>query len=196
MTTSVTNPLPADPFPADPFPADPFPTDPLSVLKGMYEAESRYLAAGGPGAASFDLLAPYFADDVVLHQADSLPYGGTWHRHDGMARFFLAMSLAWERFDILDQRFLGVDGDTVVVHSRIRARARATGRELEFPIVQTIEVRDGRIARVRPFYWDTAAIAEACAEPAPARRRGRGGRGHGGSGQAGSGYGSLADEDA
>ncbi|MEU5127093.1 nuclear transport factor 2 family protein [Streptomyces mobaraensis] len=143
----------------------------------MYEAESRYLAAGGPGAASFDILARYFAHDVVLHQADSLPYGGTWHRHDGMARFFLAMSLAWERFDILDQRFLGVDGETVVVHSRIRARARATGRELEFPIVQTIEVRDGRIARVRPFYWDTAAIAEACVEPAPARRRGRGGRG-------------------
>ncbi|MGK5643066.1 nuclear transport factor 2 family protein [Streptomyces sp. URMC 126] len=150
--------------------------DPLSVLRNMYEAESRYLAAGGPGAASFDLLAPYFADDVVLHQADSLPYGGTWHRHEGMARFFLAMSLAWERFDIHDQRFLGVDGDTVVVYSRIRARARATGRELEFPIVQTIEVRDGRIVRVRPFYWDTAAIAEACAEPAPARRRGRGGR--------------------
>lgn len=123
------------------------PADPLTVLKGMYEAESRYLAAGGPGAASFDILARYFAHDVVLHQADSLPYGGTWHRHDGMARFFLAMSLAWERFDILDQRFLGVDGETVVVHSRIRARARATGRELEFPIVQTIEVRDGRIAR-------------------------------------------------
>lgn len=153
------------------------PADPLTVLKGMYEAESRYLAAGGPGAASFDILARYFAHDVVLHQADSLLYGGTWHRHDGMARFFLAMSLAWERFDILDQRFLGVDGETVVVHSRIRARARATGRELEFPIVQTIEVRDGRIARVRPFYWDTAAIAEACVEPAPARRRGRGGRG-------------------
>ncbi|WP_249374634.1 nuclear transport factor 2 family protein [Streptomyces sp. I05A-00742] len=144
--------------------------DPVSVIQGMYEAESRYLAAGGPGTASFaTTLAPYFAYDVVLHQADSLPYGGTWHRHDGMARFFLAMSLAWERFDILEQRFLGVDGDTVVVHSRVGARARATGRELEFPIVQTIVVRDGRIASVRPFYWDTAAIAAACAEPAPAR---------------------------
>ncbi|WP_434096395.1 nuclear transport factor 2 family protein [Streptomyces mobaraensis] len=175
MTTTSTTASAGTPAPATTAPASP--ADPLTVLRGMYEAEARYLAAGGPGAASFDLLARYFAHDVVLHQADSLPYGGTWHRHDGMARFFLAMSLAWERFDILDQRFLGVEGETVVVHSRVRARARATGRELEFPIVQTIEVRDGRIACVRPFYWDTAAIAEACAEPAPARRRGRGGRG-------------------
>jgi ketosteroid isomerase-like protein len=42
------------------------------------------------------------------------------------------------------------------------ARARATGRRLEFPIVQTLRVVDGRIAEVRPFYWDVAAIAAAC----------------------------------
>lgn len=137
-------------------------TDPISVLRDMYEAESRYLAAGGPGAASFAMLAPYFAPDVVLHQAAALPYGGTWRGHAGMERFFLAMSRTWERFDITEQRPPVCEGDTVVAHSRIRARARSTGRELEFPILQELLVRDGRIAAVRPFYWDTAAIAEAC----------------------------------
>ncbi|MBQ1120426.1 nuclear transport factor 2 family protein [Streptomyces sp. B15] len=135
--------------------------DPEAVLTGMYAAEVEYLAAGGPGTAPFAPLAPFFAPDVVLHQAAGLPYGGTWHGHAGMERFFLEMSRVWESFDITDQEFLAT-GATMVVLSRIHARARATGREVVFPILQTINVRDGRIAEVRPFYWDTAAIASAC----------------------------------
>ncbi|MGI5353126.1 nuclear transport factor 2 family protein [Streptomyces sp. CA-250714] len=136
--------------------------DPKTVLTGMYAAEAEYLAAGGPGTASFAPLAPFFAPDVVLHQADGLPYGGSWHGHAGMERFFLEMSRVWESFDITQQEFLAT-GATLVVHSRIHARARATGREITFPILQTITVRDGRISEVHPFYWDTAAVAAVCA---------------------------------
>ncbi|MFJ4780566.1 nuclear transport factor 2 family protein [Streptomyces sp. NPDC088762] len=137
------------------------PTDTTTLLSRMYAAESAYLAAGGPGAASFDLLAPFFAPDVVLHQADGLPYGGTWRGHAGMERFFLKMSEVWESFDIEGQEFLAT-GATAVVHTQVHARARATGARLSFPVLQTITVRDGRIAEVRPFYWDTGAIARAC----------------------------------
>ncbi|WP_067464229.1 nuclear transport factor 2 family protein [Nocardia amamiensis] len=136
-------------------------SDPMDVLTGMYAAEAEYLAAGGPGAASFDLLAPFFSPTVVLYQAESLPYGGTWRGHEGMERFFLAMSDTWAKFDLLDQRFL-TTGDAMVVHTEVHARARATGRELYFAILQTIIFADGRIAEVYPFYWDTAAIAAAC----------------------------------
>ncbi|MGW0535219.1 nuclear transport factor 2 family protein [Streptomyces sp. NPDC003032] len=142
-------------------------TDSVTVLTGMYAAEAEYLAAGGPGEASFDLLAPFFAADVELRQADALPYGGTWRGHEGMARFFLAMEQAWEAFDMVEQEFLAT-GETAVVLTQVRARARATGRELSFPILQTITVRDGQITEVRPFYWDTQAIADACAGRAAA----------------------------
>jgi uncharacterized protein len=141
-------------------------TDFPALLRNMYAAEAEYLAAGGPGEASFELLAPYFAPDVVLHQAEALPYGGTWRGHDGMERFFLTMSRAWASFEMVDQRFLATAG-TGVVLTHVHARARATGRELDFPILQTLEARSGRITEVRPFYWDTAAIADACAEPSP-----------------------------
>lgn len=136
-------------------------TDSAAVLTGMYAAEAEYLAAGGPGKASFDLLAPFFAADVVLHQAEGLPYGGTWRGHEGMARFFHAMSQTWESFDMADQEILAT-GATAVVLTQVRARARATGRELAFPVLQTISIAEGRIAEVRPFYWDTAAIVAAC----------------------------------
>ncbi|MFE6775333.1 nuclear transport factor 2 family protein [Streptomyces sp. NPDC057702] len=132
----------------------------------MYAAEAAYLAAGGPGAASFGLLAPFFSYDVVLRQAAGLPYGGTWLGHSGLARFFLRMGQVWESFAMVEQEFLAT-GETAVVHTRVRARARATGRALDFPILQTLTVRDGRITEIRPFYWDTRAIAAACATTPP-----------------------------
>jgi len=52
-------------------------TDILALLKNMYAAEAEYLAADGHGEASVELLASFFASDVVLHQAEALPYGGT-----------------------------------------------------------------------------------------------------------------------
>jgi ketosteroid isomerase-like protein len=138
--------------------------DALAVLKGMYAAEQEYLDAGGPGRASFAALEPFFAPDVVLHQAEALPYGGAWRGHAGMERFFVAMSSAWESFEMVEQEFHPA-GEVVVVRTEVRATARATGRTLEFPILQTVRVAEGRITEVRPFYWDTAAIAEACGEP-------------------------------
>jgi hypothetical protein len=137
------------------------PTDPMAVLHGMYAAEAHYLAAGGPGKADFAALAPFFAPDVVLYQAEGLPYGGIWRGHDGMERFFLAMSQTWEVFDMVEQKFLATRSPLVVL-TNVHARARATGRELDFPILQTLAVDAGRITEVRPFYWDTAAIARAC----------------------------------
>jgi ketosteroid isomerase-like protein len=136
--------------------------DAAGVLRAMYAAERDYLAAGGPGTANFDTLAPYFAPDVVLHQAEALPYGGIWRGHDGMEQFFAAMATTWEVFEMVEQEFLATS-ETAVVLTHVHARARATGQELDFPILQTIRVVDGRIAEVRPFYWDTAAIATACA---------------------------------
>ncbi|MFD3918655.1 hypothetical protein [Streptomyces sp. NPDC058595] len=51
-------------------------TNPETALTGMYAAEAEYVAAGGPGEASFDVLAPFSAADVALHRADGLPYVG------------------------------------------------------------------------------------------------------------------------
>lgn len=138
--------------------------DALAVLKNFYAAELAYLAAGGPGKASFDELAAYLDPDVVVHQAPSLPYGGTWHGHHGMEEHFAAMSQTWESFDILGQDYLD-HGDTIVVHSQVRARA--TGRSLDFPIVQMITIRGGRLIEFRQFYRDTVPIADACSHRQP-----------------------------
>jgi ketosteroid isomerase-like protein len=131
--------------------------DTENLLRSMFAAERDYLAAGGPGRATFGILAPFFSPDVVLHQARALPYGGVWRGHRGMDRFFGAMSRTWSEFEMIEQQYLCTT-ETAVVLTRVNARARSTGRDVSFPILQTLRVIDGRIAEVRPFYWDTAAI--------------------------------------
>jgi ketosteroid isomerase-like protein len=71
------------------------------------------------------------------------------------------MSQAWDTFDMVEQSVLTATSPLVVL-TQVHARSRATGRELHFPILQTITTEDGRITEIRPFYWDTAAITNAC----------------------------------
>jgi ketosteroid isomerase-like protein len=126
----------------------------------MYQAEMRYLESGGLGVASFATLAPYFAPDVALHQAEGLPYGGVWRGHEGIENFFLAMSRAWETFEMLEQTYLS-ETNPLVVLTQVRARPRDSNQYLEFPILQTVTVEDDRITEIWPFYWDTAGLAAA-----------------------------------
>ncbi|MDL4816628.1 nuclear transport factor 2 family protein [Actinomadura opuntiae] len=135
-------------------------TDTWDALQRYYAAETAYLAAGGPGKADFSPMAAHLAPDVVMYQAESLPYGGTWRGHDGMERFMASMSEAWTDLTFLDQHH-AADGGTVAVLNRCAFRARATGRELETSVLQWITVRDGRVTEFRPFYLDTAAVLDA-----------------------------------
>lgn len=140
------------------------PGDAWSVMQKFYEAEAAYVAAGGHGKADYSAVAAYLDPDVVLHQAPGLPFTGTgtWRGHDGMERFLATFSEVWDSLEFLDQAHWG-DAETVVVHNRVRFRARATGRYVDAAILQMITVRDGRMLECRPFYWDPAAVARACA---------------------------------
>ncbi|MFV2172763.1 nuclear transport factor 2 family protein [Actinomadura sp. LOL_016] len=143
--------------------ADRRPGDAWAVMEKFYAAEAAYVAAGGYGKASYDEVAAYLDPDVVLQQAPGLPFTGTWQGRDGMERFLAVFSELWESMEFLDQEHLA-NGDTLMVRNRVRFRARATGRDVETLILQVITVRDGRMLECRPFYWDPAAIAEACGQ--------------------------------
>ncbi|MFI0773394.1 nuclear transport factor 2 family protein [Streptomyces sp. NPDC021212] len=133
----------------------------IAVMQRFYEAERAYVMAGGAGRAGFEEIAACLDPQVELHQAPGLPFTGVWHGPEGMERFIAVMGELWESMEFLEQRQL-VDRDTVVATNRVRFVARATGREVVTSIVQTVTLRDGRIREIRPYYWDPAAISEAC----------------------------------
>jgi len=107
-----------------------------------------------------DAISTILHPDVVVHEAPSLPYGGT---HTGRVNVLA----------LLTTLFSGIDLDTVIRTDVLVNGARAASLlEVPFafadpafpqrmPVIETFVVEDGLITEIRPFYFDTAAIAAA-----------------------------------
>lgn len=126
----------------------------LAVVGRMFDAVERRDAE-----ALFDT----YAEDIVITEPASLPYGGVYRGHDGAMRHGLGYAETWDPIQTADDRnqdaeFLDA-GDRVVVLWRQKATA-ADGRRLDSPVVDLVEARDGRATSLRMFHSDTAAILE------------------------------------
>jgi ketosteroid isomerase-like protein len=127
----------------------------LGVIKAVEERDGEKL---------FEL----YHDDVELHEAASLPYGGvvkgvpslkeqlesapenTWLGTWGP----MQPTEAERRFDprVLSEK----DGEVVVLYW-MRGVA-PDGEHFESPVIGLYEVRDGKFARAQMFHYDTQAI--------------------------------------
>lgn len=107
-------------------------------------------------------------DDVELHEAPSLPYGGTVRGKAAMReQLETAPETTWlgtwgpvqptEAERRMDPRVVGADGDEVTVVYTQRALS-PSGERFESPVMGLYEVRDGKFARAQMFHYDTAAI--------------------------------------
>lgn len=117
-------------------------------------------------------------DDVELHDADSLPYGGVLRGKDSLReQIETTPEQTWlgtwgplqptEAERRMDPRVLAENGDEVTVAYTQRALSPA-GERFESPVVALYEVRDGKFARAQMFHYDTAAIVsflERAAQP-------------------------------
>ncbi len=101
--------------------------------------------------------------EIVIHEANSLPYGGDHHGHDGAKRHAYGYLRAWNDLQSpqekkLDATFVDA-GDHVVVHFRQRAHA-VEGKNIDLPVVGVYEVRGGRVVESRMFNFDTVEISD------------------------------------
>jgi ketosteroid isomerase-like protein len=130
----------------------------VAALKRFYAAEEEYVVSG---AEDFSVIAETLHDDVVMHQAPSLPYGGEWRGREGVAAWMDAVSSTWSKVEHRDVRIFAGAQDTAFTRARAVVTSRASGRTVEFPILHQVTIRDGRLLQGEPFYWDTAAVLEA-----------------------------------
>jgi uncharacterized protein len=100
-------------------------------------------------------------EDIVVHEAPSLPYGGDHRGHDGFLKLAEAFNRVWEMTSPLDLTVLDAGETAVVVLVRYDVVARATGNALTLDHVEIYTVRDGKITDLDVYYRDTAAIVEA-----------------------------------
>jgi ketosteroid isomerase-like protein len=126
----------------------------LGTVRRMFEAAERR----DPHA----LLSTY-ADDIVITEAASLPYGGVYHGHHGAVRHARAYTPPGTTCKTPAtagrSRSSGPAGDRVVVLWRQKATA-ADGRHLDLPVADVIELRNGKVGSLHMFPADTAKLLE------------------------------------
>ncbi len=136
-----------------------------SALDRCWTAQAAYIASE---RLDFGPMEATLHPEIVLYQANSLPYGGEWRGRDGIRGWLQAMDHAWNSVEVRDARIVEADGMVVVTASFV-ARARASGATVAMPICELIRFRDSLPIEWRVFYLDTAQINEALGHMA--RRR-------------------------
>jgi ketosteroid isomerase-like protein len=118
----------------------------IALVQGIYDA-----FAAGDAERALQL----FAQDLVLHEPPSLPYGGTYR---GIAE--LVGVLIPRIAPYVDLGALHLDrlvGDDEVVIACVRAAWKG-GPEVEFR--ECFHISDGQVTEMRIFVWDSAALTE------------------------------------
>jgi ketosteroid isomerase-like protein len=136
--------------------------DPTALLDRFYEAEVRYIAAGGAArGADFSEMAACLHPDVVMHQGPSVPFPGDWVGVNEVERFFAVLAETWVDMEILDVTyFVGEDG--VAIRMRGVLTSRATGLTVDMPVGQFITFREGLIRDWTVLYDDPVEVGRVC----------------------------------
>ncbi|KAL4863786.1 hypothetical protein BDV12DRAFT_177012 [Aspergillus spectabilis] len=114
-----------------------------------------------PDTRDFSGIAATLSPTIRLEQTAALPYAGVYIGPKGFQDWSSRMA---DYFDVVDVRnpevFERAGADRIVVLSTLRLRVRSTGRELDFPFCQvmTVDLENGVIDEMRPFYWDVAGV--------------------------------------
>jgi len=125
-----------------------------ALVRESYEAFAR---------DDMDTVLAHVHPDIVWHQAQGLPHGGTYHGLDEVRRniFDPLDEEWWDEFTADPDEFLDAGGEVVVL-GRYRGRAKGTGKALDVPFVHIWTLRDGKAVRFRQFL-DTAGWVAALA---------------------------------
>ena len=122
----------------------------VDVVRGVYEAFGRGDVPAVLGA---------MADDIEWHEAEGMPYGGIYHGGEAVAQnVFGPITQDIPDFAVKPEEFIA-SGDAVAAVVRYTGTGKATGKQLNLPVVHVWDVRNGKIAQFRQFI-DTAKFLE------------------------------------
>lgn len=119
----------------------------------------RFLAALQAGDR--DAMAEMLDPDFIIEEAEGLPYAGIYRGLDGWLALSRAVVGTWSGFRISPVEYPGESADSFVVRFAISGRSRRTGKAFETTVLELWRFREGRLAAILPYYFDTHALAMA-----------------------------------
>lgn len=109
----------------------------------------------------FDALRTLIADEAIYNQATGLPYGGTYIGFSEWTKMFAKSN---EFFDFQIEKepvyFSDASKNEVIIYFAINCKSKKSGKTMSVPISEHLDLKDGKITAVRPFYYDTKTFAE------------------------------------
>jgi len=106
---------------------------------------------------SLDALFASVHPEVVMTEAASLPFGGTYHGIAGVQDLFGRMFATWDDLEIAKEKLFD-SGDQVVAILRLTARAKATGTPVDMQLAELWTLREGKVIALKPFYFDAGEV--------------------------------------
>lgn len=123
------------------------------VMKRFYEAVF---------SGNWDGVAKTVSKDLIVYEADGLPYHGEYRGMAGLQEVFGKVVGYWDDLNIDIKGVTCGDGYVVGV-LQFSGTSKSTGKKISMPIAEISEFKNDVIATIKPVYWDTKAIAVAVA---------------------------------
>jgi ketosteroid isomerase-like protein len=112
-----------------------------------------------------DAARPYFHDDMILIEAEGLPFGGTYRGWDGYMEVLGKLGKFWTGGRKQHSRaFIPYGDDKVIMHHTLDGHIAKNGQHVEMPVMILIGLKDGKIASIQPFLFDTKKVSDLAAK--------------------------------
>jgi uncharacterized protein len=122
----------------------------VEIVRGVYEACGR---------GDVQAVLGVMAEEFEWYEAEGMPYGGLYRTWEAVAENVLGPLLEdIPNFEATPVEFIA-SVDKVAAIVRYTGSGKATGKQLDLPVVHVWDVRDGKIARFRQFA-DTATFLQ------------------------------------
>ena len=118
----------------------------VDILTEMYHSTD------GPAAASARIMDP----DIVWHEPEGLPIGGTYHGPEAVHEVLGSLMMAFEDASFEPERYVE-DGETVIVFGTFTGTHRDTDKSVVIPLVHVWEFEEGKAIEFER-YTDTARL--------------------------------------
>ena len=117
-----------------------------------------------PEKRDFTKIGALVSPEFRLEQTSALPYAGVFVGLEGFQDWAQRMADYFDVVDVQDPELFEREGSNrIVVLGNLHLKVRKTGEELNFPFCQavTVDLENGQMVNMKPFYWDVAELNRA-----------------------------------
>jgi uncharacterized protein len=107
-----------------------------------------------------DVALGFFDPEITWQMAEDEPDAGRYHGHAGIRTMIGKWLELFDELHVEPEEFMDA-GDAVVMPYRLRARARSTGIEISGKETWLLELRNGKVIRVREYREKAEALEAA-----------------------------------